>query len=149
MLSDLNDRIGAQNSQLQDRQTMNDNENRQSAPSARAPKNPPAKNQTTSGSTPRDQAASNEEQRQAFVRALADIRSDMVKIAEGNLKAMSDDDKQALSVQALIHNRTAQLQEKIDDYVGQFQNLKRELKAHKNLAQQHVDSATDARDKLG
>jgi len=97
----------------------------------------------------REQLPENEEQRQKFIRALADIRGDMVKIAEGNLKAMSEEDKQSLSVQALITNKTAQLQEKIDDYEKQIQNLKRELKAQKALAQQHIDVSTDVREKLG
>ena len=73
----------------------------------------------------------------------------MVKITEGNLKAMSEEDRQSLSVQALITKNTAQLQEKIEDYEKQIQNLKRELKAQKAAAQQYIDQAADAREKLG
>ncbi|CAF4048960.1 unnamed protein product, partial [Rotaria sordida] len=65
-----------------------------------------------------------------------------------NLTAMNEEDKQSLSIQALITNKTAQLQEKIDDYEGQIQNLKRELKTQKALVQQYTDQATDAREKL-
>ncbi|CAF3438900.1 unnamed protein product [Rotaria sp. Silwood1] len=54
--------------------------------------------------------------------------SDMVKMAKGNLKALNEEDKQSLSIPASITNKIAQLQEKIDDYEGQIQNLKRELK---------------------
>jgi chromosome segregation ATPase len=123
-------------------QTMNDLENMQKS-------SPNKLTKSTSGTNLRDQLALKEEQNQALVRALADIRGDMVKIAEGNLKAMNEDDKQSLSVQALITNKTAQLQEKIDDYETQIQNLKKELKTQKNLAQQYKDEAADAREKLG
>lgn len=147
MVNELNREIDGQRSQLQDQhtkigQTMNDLENMQRNSSGRRPK--PA-----SGTGPPDLSFANEEQRQKVIRALADIRGDMVKIAEGNLKAMSDDDKQNLTVQALITNKTSQLQEKIDDYEAQIQNLKRELKAHKAIAQQTNDEAADARQKLG
>lgn len=73
----------------------------------------------------------------------------MVKIADGNLKAISEDDKQSLSIQALITNKTAQLQEKIDDYEKQIQNLKRDLKAQKALVEQHMSEGANAREKLG
>jgi len=142
-MNDLNREINAQRSQLQG-QTMTDLENTQKSSPNKLTKNLP-----TSGTNLRDQLALKEEQRQEFIRSLADIRADMVKIAEGNLKAMSEEDKQSLSVQALITNRTAQLQEKIDDYEGQIQNLKRELKTQKTLAQQYIDEAADAREKLG
>jgi chromosome segregation ATPase len=147
VVNELNREIDVQRSQLQDQQTksgqtMNDIENVQ-----KTSPNKLTKNLTTNGPNLRDQLAIKEEQRQELIRALADIRGDMVKIAEGNLKAMSEEDKQSLSVQALITNRTAQLQEKIDEYETQIQNLKRELKAQKNLIQQHMDEATDAREK--
>ena len=147
MVNELNREIDGQRSQLQNQQTkigqtMSDLESMQKNSSGRRPKPPGGANLT-------DVSSASEEQRQKFVRALADIRGDMVKIAEGNLKAMSDDDKQNLTVQALIMDKTAQLKEKIDDYETQIQNLKRELKAQKALAQQTNDEAADARQKLG
>ncbi|CAF3438912.1 unnamed protein product [Rotaria sp. Silwood1] len=114
-----------------------------------AQKSSPSKGTKDFTKTGANQPPLKEEKRQEFIRALADIRSDMVKIAEGNLKAMNEEDKQSLSIQALITNKTAQLQEKIDDYEGQIQNLKRELKTQKALAQQSTDEAADARQKLG
>jgi len=134
IVNELNREIEVQRSQLQ---SMNDIETGQKSSPTRSIK------------ILREQLPENEEQRQKFIRALADIRGDMVKIAEGNLKAMSEEDKQSLSVQALITNKTAQLQEKIDDYEKQIQNLKRELKKQKDLAQQHTDETADAREKLG
>jgi len=146
----LNREIEVQRSQLHDQQSkigqsMMDLDN------ARKPSpNKVTRNLSTpTGGNLREQLALKEEQRQELIRALADIRGDMVKIAEGNLKAMSEEDKQSLSVQALISSKTAQLQEKIDDYEGQIQNLKRELKAQKALVQQYVDEAGHAREKLG
>lgn len=146
MVNELNREIDAQRSQLQDQQskfgqTMADLENMQKNSSGRRPK-------PTGGAGLGDSMSANEEQRQKFIRALADIRGDMVKMAEGNIKAMSEDDKQNLTVQALITNKTSQLQEKIDDYERQIQNLKRELKAQKALGQQQHDEAADARQKL-
>lgn len=147
MVNELNREIDGQRSQLQDQQakigqTMNDLENMHKNSSARRPK-------PGAGTNITDVALASEEQRQKFIRALADIRGDMVKMAEGNLKAMSDDDKQNLTVQALIMNKTSELQKKIDDYEAQIQNLKRELKAQKALGQQTNDEAADARQKLG
>ena len=149
MVNELNREIELQRSQLQEQQTklgqgMSEIENSQ-----RSSPNKPGKAPTTNGVHLREQLTAKEEQRQALIRALADIRSDMVKIADGNLKAMNEEDRQSLSVQALITNRTAQLQEKIDDYEKQIQNLKRELKTQKTQAQQYIDEATDAREKLG
>jgi chromosome segregation ATPase len=135
MINELNREMEAQRSQLQDHGNM-----QKTSPIRLTTKNAP-----TSGTD----LASQKEQREAFIRALADIRGDMVKIADGNIKAMSEDDKQNVTVQALINNKTGQLQEKIDDYEAQIQNLKRELKAQKALAQQHIDEAADARGKLG
>ena len=147
MVNELNREIDAQRSQLHDQQTkigqtMTDLESMQKNTSGRRPK-------PTGGAGLGDLSFANEEQRQRIIRALASIRGDMVKIAEGNIKAMSEDDKQNLTVQALITNKTSQLQEKIDDYETQIQNLKRELKAQKALAQQNNDQAADARQKLG
>ena len=147
MVNGLNREIDAQRSQLQDQQskigqTMTDLENMQKNSLGRRPK-------PTGGAGLGDASFANEEERQRVIRALASIRGDMVKIAEGNIKAMSEDDKQNLTVQALITNKTAKLQEKIDDYETQIQNLKRELKAQKALAQQQNDEAADARQKLG
>ncbi|CAF0721783.1 unnamed protein product [Adineta steineri] len=158
LVNELSHKIEIQSSQLQDQhnkigQSMMDLENAQRSTSSRTTtttkNNPPANTGTNNSINLREQLALKEEQRQELIRALADIRSDMVKIAEGNLKAMSDEDKQSLSVQALITSKTSQLQEKIDDYEGQIQNLKRELKAQKALAQQYKDEAVDAREKLG
>ncbi|CAF3018001.1 unnamed protein product [Rotaria sp. Silwood2] len=146
IVNELNREIELHRSQLQDQQVklgqMNDYENAQKYSPNKATKN------LTTGANQREQPSLKEEKRQEFIRALADIRSDMVKIAEGNLKAMNEEDKQNLSIQALITNKTAQLQEIIDDYEGQIQNLKRELKTQKALAQQYTDQATDARGKL-
>lgn len=142
MVNELNREIEAQRSQLQDQHGKggHDPDSMPKTSSSR-----PTKTVSSSGTN----VASQEEQRQRFIRALADIRGDMVKIADGNLKAMSEDDKQSLTVQALITNKTGQLQEKIDDYEGQIQKLKQELKAQKALAQQYIDEAADARGKLG
>ena len=150
MVNELNREIGVQRSQLQEQQSklgqgMSENESN----SHRSSPNKTGKALTTNGVNLREQLAIKEEQRQALIRALADIRSDMVKIADGNLKAMNEEDRQNLSVQALITNRTAQLQEKIDENEKQIQNLKRELKTQKAQAQQYIDEATDAREKLG
>lgn len=151
MVNELNSRLDDQRTRLEDQQakigqSMMDLEHAQRSSSTK-----PTKNLAGSGSvlSLREQLAQKEEQRQEMVRALAEIRADMVKIAEGNLKAMSDEDKQNLSVQALITHKTAQLQEKIDDYETQIQTLKRELKAQKALMQKHVDEAADARERLG
>ena len=138
MVNELNRQIEGQRSQLQDHHAKSAQDLgslQKSAP--------------TRASKPASGNRAQEEQQQAFIRALADIRGDMVKIADGNLKAMSEDDKQNVTVQALINSRTAQLQEKIDDYEAQIQNLKRELKAQKASAQQNIDEAADARSKLG
>ncbi|CAF1054482.1 unnamed protein product [Rotaria sordida] len=139
IVNQLNREIELHRSQLQGQQAkfeqMNDFENLQKSSPSKAIKNLPT-------------GTSSKEKDPEFIRALADIRSDMVKIAEGNLKAMNEEDKQSLSIQALITNKTAQLQEKIDDYEGQIQNLKRELKTQKALVQQYIDQATDAREKL-
>ena len=143
IVSELNREIDGHRSQLNDRQAMNDIDGLQKTSPGRRPK------PTSTGGKSLDISLMAEEQRQKFIRALADVRGDMVKIAEGNLKAMSEDDKQNLTVQALITKNTSQLQEKIDDYEAQIQNLKRELKAQKALAQQHIDEAADARGKLG
>ncbi|CAF0929662.1 unnamed protein product, partial [Rotaria sordida] len=116
IVNQLNREIELHRSQLQGQQAkfeqMNDFENLQKSSPSKAIKNLPT-------------GTSSKEKDPEFIRALADIRSDMVKIAEGNLKAMNEEDKQSLSIQALITNKTAQLQEKIDDYEGQIQNLKR------------------------
>jgi chromosome segregation ATPase len=142
MVNELNREIEAQRSQLQDQHGKGGHD-LDSMPKTSSSR--PTKTVSSSGTN----LASQEEQRQRFIRALADIRGDMVKIADGNLKAMSEDDKQSLTVQALITNKTGQLQEKIDDYEGQIQKLKQELKAQKALAQQYIDEAADARGKLG
>ncbi|CAF5169631.1 unnamed protein product, partial [Rotaria magnacalcarata] len=145
MVEELNNKIEDYRIQLQDQQskvgsTTNDLDHAQK-PSP----NKGTKTLSTSGGNLRDLP---QDKRQEFMRALADIRSDMVRIAEGNIKAMNEEDKQNLSIQALITSKTGQLQEKIDDYEGQIQNLKRELKTQKALAQQHMDEAADAREKL-
>jgi chromosome segregation ATPase len=139
MVNELNREIEGQRSELQ-------NQHSKLGPTS---PNQSTKKIPTSTTNLREQLDLKEEQRQELISALADMRNDMVKIAEGNLKAMSEDEKQSLSVQALITNKTAQLQEKIDDYEGQIQNLKRELKTQKTLAQKYIDEATDAREKLG
>ncbi|CAF3484271.1 unnamed protein product [Rotaria socialis] len=145
MVEELNNKIENYRIQLQDQQnkvgsTMNDFDHVQK-PSP----NKGTKTLSTSGENLRDLP---QDKRQEFMRALADIRSDMVRIAEGNIKAMNEEDKQNLSIQALITNKTGQLQEKIDDCERQIQNLKRELKTQKALAQRHMDEAADAREKL-
>ncbi|CAF1295830.1 unnamed protein product, partial [Adineta ricciae] len=150
IVNELNREIGSQRSQIQDQhnrigQSMLDLENAQRSSTAKGSRNL----STSSGTNLREQLAIQEEKNQKLVRALAEIRADMVNIAEGNLKAMSEEDKQNLSVQALISNKTGQLQERIDDYEGQIQNLKRELKTQKALAQQYLDEANDARERLG
>lgn len=150
IVNELNREIGSQRSQIQDQhsrigQTKMDLENAQRASPTKGQRNP----SISGGTNLREQLAEKEEQNQKLIRALAEIRADMVNIAEGNLKAMSDEDKQNLSVQALITNKTGQLQERIDDYEGQIQNLKRELKAQKDLVQQYLDEANDARERLG
>ena len=145
IVKDLNYQIEFQRSKLQDQQNkLDDAENLQKSES-----NKITKGFGMSVTNLREQLALKEEQRRELVSALAGIRRDMVKIAEGNLTAMNEEDQQNLSVQALITNKTAQLQEKIDDYEEQIQNLKRELKTQKNLAQQYMDEAVDARKKLG
>ncbi|CAF5046911.1 unnamed protein product, partial [Rotaria sp. Silwood1] len=120
---------------------MNEHENAQ--------KSSPSKGTKDFTKTGANQPPLKEEKSQELIRVFADIRSDMVKMAKGNLKALNEEDKQSLSIPASITNKIAQLQEKIDDYEGQIQNLKRELKTQKALAQQSMDEAADARQKLG
>ena len=96
----------------------------------------------------RAQLEEKEARQQDLVRALADIRAQMVKIAEGNLTAMNNDERQNLSIQALIATKTGQLQDKIDDYETQLRTLKQELKAQKDRNQQYIDEANDARERL-
>lgn len=150
MVDELNREIGNQRSQLQDQQTkggqsMTDYESPFKVSSTKVTKT----SSTSNGPNLREQLAAKEEQCQKLIHSLADIRRNMVAIAEGNLKALNEEDKQNLSVQALITYKTAQLQEKIDDYEGQIQNLKRELKTQKALMQQYIDEANDARERLG
>ena len=95
-----------------------------------------------------EQLAIKEEQRQELIRALAGVRADMVKIAEGNSRSLKEEEKQNLSIEALINTRTAQLQEKIDDDEKQIVLLRQELKKQKTLAQQFADQAMDAQGKL-
>ncbi|CAF3440860.1 unnamed protein product [Rotaria sp. Silwood1] len=145
IVDQLNREIEHHRSQLQDQQArigqMNEHENAQ--------KSSPSKGTKDFTKTGANQPPLKEEKSQELIRVFADIRSDMVKMAKGNLKALNEEDKQSLSIPASITNKIAQLQEKIDDYEGQIQNLKRELKTQKALAQQSMDEAADARQKLG
>lgn len=96
-----------------------------------------------------EQLSLKEEQCRNLIRALADIRSNMVKIAEGNLRAFNEDEKQNLSIEALIATRTAEWKEKVDEAEKQIEQLKQELKKQKTFARQVTDEATDLREKLG
>ena len=80
---------------------------------------------------------------------LAGLRRDLVTIAKQNIKTNNADNAQNLSVQALIANKTEELQAKIDDYEGQIHNLKGELRTQKRLIQQMTSETADVREKLG
>lgn len=146
IVNDLNREIDAQRSKLQDQAkpgaTSNGLDSGQKPTVGKGAKSPG----TPGGNLPGSQKDDN---RQDIIRLLADIRGDLVKITEGNLKAMNEDERLSLSIQALITSKTAQLQEKIDDYERQIENLKRELKTQKTSAQRNADEAADARRKLG
>lgn len=149
MVNALNQQIELHRSELQEKQahggkSKNDLDSGRKSSSQKTQKSDP-----TSGANNSEQTAIDEEKRQAIISRLADLRSDIKKISEGNIKAMNEEGKQTLSIQALITSKTAQLQEKIDDYENQIQNLKRELKVQKGLVQQHTNEAADARERLG
>ena len=105
------------------------------------PAKPPAAGPASLGATREDNPE--------LIRALADIRNDLVRITEGNIRANDEENAQTISVQALIASKTAELQAKIDDYEGQIHNLKGELRTQKKLIQQMTSETADARDKLG
>ena len=146
--NDLNRQIEAQRSQLEEHQMKPVS----MAPLESDPRSTTGRGMTKTATVNRlnlqEQLAVKEEQRLAMVRALADVRSDMMKIAEGNLRALNEEEKQTLSIEALINARTAQLQEKIDDDEKQLLALRQELKKQRTLAQQATEQSTDAREKL-
>jgi chromosome segregation ATPase len=149
MVAELNREIESQRSALQDQRSRMSHQMKETDDNPKTLSNRSAKVASTNENYLREQLAIKEEQRQQLIHSLADIRGEMVKIAEGNLKAINDEDEQRISVQALIVKQTAPLQEKIDDYEKQLQHLKRELKTQKTLVQQHHDEVIDAREKLG
>lgn len=146
-IDELNQEIESQKNQIEEQQPKTGHTGHEHSIPSKITK--PTSSQPGLITSLREQLVEKEEQQQKLIHSLAEIRADMVKIAEGNLNAISEDERQNLSIQALIVNRTAQLQEKIDDYEVQLRTLKQELKAQKDRNQQFIDEAKDARERLG
>ena len=92
-MNDVNRRLELKILEMQNQQnkTLTMPIGNENASSSRTDKQ--SKPSTSNGSSLRDQLALKEEQCQDLIRALADIRRDMVRIADGNLKALNEDDQ--------------------------------------------------------
>ncbi|CAF0798448.1 unnamed protein product [Didymodactylos carnosus] len=144
IVNELNREIEKSKSKLNEQeksiqQFMNDLENRETQPSTKTT------NLKTSIKKLKEGFAGKAEQHDVLTRLLAEVRSDLDNIDKRYNKANNDDQQ---NVSAVVDGKMSQLQEKIDEYEIQIQNLKRELKAQKNLVQQMTDEANDAKARL-